>query len=210
MRIKDDTRCSDFGWWFLRPSSHVYFIRPFKHCQVLIIVIHKVLLRFSRRPRIACIICHTWMVSNVRTKKVYHLLIFGDLMVTCFQRDLTVYQLLWLVFLLPSCLRFLSSLARFEYFVKFSVIRGNDEVHYLKSFFSLLSITISDLPAWVGSLVLCQNPRELCAFHFPGQIFACAHTICLYNQRFCYLHNSQWIIFCSQLLYYFGPVCCIH
>ena len=34
----------------------------------------------------------------------------------------------------------------------------------------------------LGDLYICQNPREICASHFPGQIPGCAYTICSCGQ----------------------------
>ena len=44
------------------------------------------------------------------------------------------------------------------------------------AFFFFLLIIIRSGP------FVCQNPKEVCVSHYPGQILGCAYTICLYGQ----------------------------
>ena len=51
-------------------------------------------------------------------------------------------------------------------------------------FFLFYSWLLQDRVVWLGlgDPFVCQNPRGVCASHFPGQILGCAYTICLYGQ----------------------------
>ena len=59
----------------------------------------------------------------------------------------------------------------------------DDEVHYsVDSFLFLLTITRSSRLAEISWSVCISKSRELCVFHFPGQILGCAYTTCSYGQ----------------------------
>ena len=66
----------------------------------------------------------------------------------------------------------------FTFFQFYSVVSREDKFFYLASslFFSCLLL---GLVIWsrFGDPFVFQNPRGVCAFHFPGQILGCAYTI---------------------------------
>ena len=66
----------------------------------------------------------------------------------------------------------------------------------LFSKFSFFLWLLSGLVVWLrlGDLFICQNPRELCECHSPGQMLGCIyHFFGRSNLNF--LLNSQWITF---------------
>ena len=93
-------------------------------------------------------------------------------------------------------------LSLFSLFLKFSLCGQPEQQSPLFGGFSLFCWLSLGLVVWLrlGDLFVSQNPRGVCASHFPGRILGYEYTICSYGQIET-LHNSQWITFRTQLCF---------
>ena len=85
------------------------------------------------------------------------------------------------IFSLFTC-NVLVLISLFTFFQFYFVVSQNGKVHYLES--SLFFWLSQGLVVWsrLDDLFVSQNPREICASHFPGQMLSCKYTICSYGQ----------------------------
>ena len=109
---------------------------------------------------------------------------------------------LQLVSLSPSCsIYFFSSQVKsrqFAFFQFYPLISRNGKVHYSAgSLFCWLSQGPVVWPRLCDLLVF-QNPKEVCAFHFLGRILGFAYIIFFIWSNVNFLLNSHWITFPTQ------------
>ena len=71
----------------------------------------------------------------------------------------------------------------FDFLQFYPVVSRNSKIHFSAGslFICWLSLGLVVWQRFDDSFV-SKNPREFCAFHFPGRILGCAYTICLYGQ----------------------------